>query len=115
MNARDHRLIHARDRLDHDVHAVDQALELARALLGGTVRFARERADVASGHEVAAGTADHEHANRVVTGDRGGRRNQRVDHREVEDVERRGTVEGQRRDVAIAGEQDGGRVHGGGG
>ena len=80
----------------------DHAPEIGVALARRLGEFRGERAQIAAGHEVPAGTAQHDDAQRVVRGNVGGRVDQRVHQREVERVEGVGTVERQRRDGAVA-------------
>src|SRR5882672_3664565 len=66
----------------------------------------RERRDVAAGHEMAPAAAQYDHAKRIVVGDRRRMRDQHIHHREVERVERGGTIQRQRCDAADALEED---------
>ena len=65
---------------------------------GGSPSRAANDADVAAGHEVPARAAQHDHAQAVVGGDRRRVRDERIDHRVVEDVELVRAIERQRRD-----------------
>ncbi len=85
-----------------DVQPLDHPLETSLPFGGFVHQLGGEGADVAAGHEVPAGTADDDDADRRIGGQRRGLRNQRVDHREIEGVERGRTVQRQRGDRPVA-------------
>jgi hypothetical protein len=66
-----------------------------------------EVADVAARHEVLACSLDDDNTQRVIGGKFRGVRNEGVDHRGIERVERVRSVERQRRDGPVAGKQHG--------
>ena len=103
---------HAVQVLDRRVQAFDHAQE-AFAALAPAARRARAANVRMSPPAMKCRPAPRSTTTRsaVVAGDRRRVRDQRVDHRGVERVERVRAIERQRRDGAVAGEQDG-IVHG---
>jgi hypothetical protein len=92
------------------MQTTDQRAEAPLPLRGRQVDLRREMADVAAGHEVPAGTAHDDAADRRVHGERGGLLHQRIHHRRIEGIERIGTIERQRRDRSVAVDEKG-RAH----
>ncbi len=97
---------HPLERLDRRVEARDHPAEIRGALRGRLGELAGERPQVAARHEVLAGAADDDDVQAVVGGDIGGGVDQRVHQREIERVQRLGSIERERGDRAVADEED---------
>ena len=97
---------HAVKILDRRMHALHHALEALLTFGRRVPELACERADVAARHEMLAGAAQDDDAQRIVVRNFRCSRDQRFDHREIERVEDVGTVERERRDGTSAIEQD---------
>ena len=98
---------HPVQMLDRGMQALDHRLELRAPRLGRVIESGGEAAQIAACHEVPARAAHDDDPQRRVCGQRGGSLDQRVHHREIERVERFGAIERQRRDRAVALDQDG--------
>ena len=84
----------------------DHAREALLAVGRRKVELRGEMPDVAAGHEVLARALDDDATQTRISRQRGSVRDERVHHRWVERVERGRTIERQRGDEAVAGEQD---------
>jgi hypothetical protein len=98
---------HSVQALDCRVQPLDHSPEPIAPRCRRLVEMCRESTDVAARHEVLAGALHDDDTQRVVGGELRRARDQRVDHRVVERVERAGPIERQRRDGPVASEQDG--------
>ncbi len=78
----------------------------ARRVASSSCKRFGEHADVAAGHEMLAGAFEHHDAHAVVGGQLAGSRDQRIDHRQVERIQRGGAVQRQCRDRTVAVEQN---------
>jgi hypothetical protein len=105
LNLRHQRLRHLVQLFDCRVQSFNHPVKGSLAIRRRPSELLGERPDVATGHEMLAGAAQHHHLQRIIVRDFGGARDKRVHHREVERVERIGPVQGQRGDRAVAGEQ----------
>jgi hypothetical protein len=88
MHAADDWMRHAVEVFDGRMQPADHLPEIGIALRRRLDQFRRKRAQIASGHEVAAGAAQYDDAKRGIGGDVGGGVDQRVHQCEVERIER---------------------------
>jgi hypothetical protein len=107
LHAPDDRVRHPVQMLDRRVQATDCLPEAIAADGRGFGQALGERPDVAAGHEMPAGPAQHDDAQAVVGGDARRVSDERIDHRGIERVERVGPIERQRRDRTVACQQYG--------